>query len=389
MATLDYYQILGVDRAASADEIQRAYRKLARKWHPDVNKAPEAEPKFKEIGEAYDVLSDPDLRGRYDAFGDDFRKVPEGVDPATWRRARPGWSGPSGPGREEVFVDFGDLGGHGGGATLEDLLGGGFGPRRQPTGPRQGPDQQVEIELSVEDAYRGGERKISLTGPSGSRDYTVKVPAGVTDGQRIRLAGQGAAGRAHQGLGLESGHEGFNGVGLELNVGVEQHEVGCIAGELRQRPIDSGGKSQVARRSDETDACVLFTAGKGRRAPVIHHHRTKIGQGRGSESNEALFEQPLGVVMNYGHGNASQPLAPPPTLNRDPTPRRKPSILATSTTGRRTGSHSNDTTAKDAFLPARVAGARVAAVAPRYAAQAAAPSIAHTVPARIVAPTSA
>ncbi len=195
MATLDYYQILGVDRAASADEIQRAYRKLARKWHPDVNKAPEAEPKFKEIGEAYDVLSDPDLRGRYDAFGDDFRKVPEGVDPATWRRARPGWSGPSGPGREEVFVDFGDLGGHGGGATLEDLLGGGFGPRRQPTGPRQGPDQQVEIELSVEDAYRGGERKISLTGPSGSRDYTVKVPAGVTDGQRIRLAGQGAAGR--------------------------------------------------------------------------------------------------------------------------------------------------------------------------------------------------
>ncbi len=200
MQGTDFYQTLGVERSASADEIQRAYRALARKWHPDINKAPEAEAMFKEVSEAYDVLSDPDTRARYDAFGDDFRRVPDDVDPAAWaaqqasgRRRRPA-DGQSG----DVFVDFGDLGGAGG-PTLEDLLGGMFaqggGPRRGAAMPRPGPDQEVEISLSVADAYTGGKHKISLTGPSGPRRFTVTVPAGVTEGQRIRLAGQGAPGR--------------------------------------------------------------------------------------------------------------------------------------------------------------------------------------------------
>jgi curved DNA-binding protein len=77
----DYYEVLGVPRTASQQEIQRAYRKLARQYHPDVNKDPSAENRFKEISQAYDVLSDPDTRKRYDAFGPDFRQVPEGVDP--------------------------------------------------------------------------------------------------------------------------------------------------------------------------------------------------------------------------------------------------------------------------------------------------------------------
>ena len=193
MADNDYYAELGVDRSATADEIQRANRKLARTWHPDVNRSPEAEDRFKRISAAYDVLFDPDMRARYDAFGDDFRKVPDDVDPAAYARSqqarqrRPGGAG-------DVFVDFGDFGGSAESANIDDLLGGLFGQGR-PSGPRPGPDQEVEVELSVPDAYRGGNHKISLTGSSGPRSYTVKVPAGVIDGQRIRLAGQGAPGR--------------------------------------------------------------------------------------------------------------------------------------------------------------------------------------------------
>ena len=86
----DFYQILGVPRNTSQDEIQRAYRKLARQYHPDVNHDPGAEDRFKDISEAYNVLSDPQTRRRYDAFGADFRQVPEDVDPDTWRRSRAG-----------------------------------------------------------------------------------------------------------------------------------------------------------------------------------------------------------------------------------------------------------------------------------------------------------
>ena len=92
MARRDFYEVLGVGRDASADDIQSAYRKLARTYHPDVNKDPGAEDRFKEVSEAYDVLSDPELRRRYDAFGHDFRQVPEGVDPQTWARAQAGGS---------------------------------------------------------------------------------------------------------------------------------------------------------------------------------------------------------------------------------------------------------------------------------------------------------
>ena len=95
----DFYQILGVPRNASQDEVQRAYRKLARQYHPDVNHDPGAEDRFKDISEAYNVLSDPQTRSRYDAFGADFRQVPEDVDPDTWRRSR------AGPARGPVPAD--------------------------------------------------------------------------------------------------------------------------------------------------------------------------------------------------------------------------------------------------------------------------------------------
>jgi curved DNA-binding protein len=109
----DFYQVLGVSRTATQDEIQRAYRKLARAHHPDVNRDPGAEDRFKDISEAYNVLSDPQTRRRYDAFGQDFRRIPADVDPDTWNRAAAA-SGAGGAGR---------------------ALGAGPGPRRTPASP--------------------------------------------------------------------------------------------------------------------------------------------------------------------------------------------------------------------------------------------------------------
>ncbi|RCG31611.1 J domain-containing protein [Sphaerisporangium album] len=209
MAARDYYEALGVPRAADQDEIQRAYRKLARTYHPDVNKDPGAEEKFKDVSEAYDVLSDPDKRRRYDAFGPDWRSVPEGVDPRAWSRARAGagagagagWGG--GPwgraGRASAGQGqgFRFSSGEGVDIDLEDLLGGMFGGgtgRGGRWGPTPGADQEVELPLTVDEAYHGGRRALTIQGPGGPRTIQVTIPAGVTDGQRIRLAGQGGSG---------------------------------------------------------------------------------------------------------------------------------------------------------------------------------------------------
>ena len=194
MARRDFYEVLGVGRDASADDIQSAYRKLARTYHPDVNKDPGAEDRFKEVSEAYDVLSDPELRRRYDAFGHDFRQVPEGVDPQTWARA----AGGSSTLRGEASQDGHDTAGrgvvHDGGIDFDDLFGELFGGRRRSWGPIPGADQEAELTLTVEEAFRGGPRSITLSGPDGPRSYDVTIPPGVTDGQRIRLAGQGGQG---------------------------------------------------------------------------------------------------------------------------------------------------------------------------------------------------
>ena len=158
-ATRDFYGLLGVEQGASGDDIRRAYRKLARKYHPDVNKEPGAEDRFKEISEAYDVLSDPEKRARYDA-------------------------GDAGGGR--VDFDQGDV------ADLFETLFGGVGRRAGFAGAAtRGADHEAVLELSLEEAAHGGRRSLSL---GDGRRYDVEVPAGVRDDQRIRLAGEGGEG---------------------------------------------------------------------------------------------------------------------------------------------------------------------------------------------------
>ncbi|WP_255945113.1 DnaJ C-terminal domain-containing protein [Streptomyces odontomachi] len=190
----DFYSVLEVPRDAGQDDIQQAFRRLARRYHPDINKDPEAEERFKELNEAYSVLSDPETRRRYDRFGEDFRRVPEDYEErvAAGAGARGGVGGR--PGGGGVRTGFG-----GGfeGVDIDDLFGGIFGRgagQGGAWGPVPGADQEAELPLSVEEAYRGGRRSVTLTGPEGERTYEVNVPRGVIDGQRIRLAGEGGRG---------------------------------------------------------------------------------------------------------------------------------------------------------------------------------------------------
>jgi curved DNA-binding protein len=206
----DYYSILGVPKKATREEIQKAYRKLARKFHPDVNRSPEAEAKFKEVNEAHEVLKDPEKRAKYDQFG------------SAWKQAQR--SGTPPPGFEDIFsvftsgarkppggFHFGGQGfeGESFSSFFEMLFGSDLGSGGTGGGPRvtwsstdpaaargKGADHEATISLSLVEAARGGEHELSLTDPNSGQRRTlrVKIPRGIRPGQRIRLAGQGGSG---------------------------------------------------------------------------------------------------------------------------------------------------------------------------------------------------
>ncbi|TAN03920.1 MAG: J domain-containing protein [Rhodanobacteraceae bacterium] len=186
----DYYKTLGVKQGAGDDEIKAAYRKLARKYHPDKNKEAGAEDKFKSISEAYEVLHDKQKRAAYDNLragggyraGDNFRPPP-------------GWQQQQAPGGFE-FRDFGGGGDAGGFSDFfESLFGGrGAGGPRAQRGPMRGQDVRAGVEIDLRTAYAGGKQRLGLRDATGERTLEVNIPAGILPGKVIRLAGQGEPG---------------------------------------------------------------------------------------------------------------------------------------------------------------------------------------------------
>ncbi|MBX3642018.1 MAG: DnaJ domain-containing protein [Rubrivivax sp.] len=191
----DYYETLGVARDASADDIKHAYRRLARKFHPDLNKEPEAEARFKEVGEAYEVLKDPEKRAAYDDVGKRWQAGDE--------QPPPGWdSGYEFRGGEEAFGGAGGFGAGDHSDFFEALFGRrGRQARSQP--PPRAQDHHAKVTIDLADAYRGASRGIRLQMPTldaqghvvlGERTLDVTIPPGVREGQHLRLAGQGGPG---------------------------------------------------------------------------------------------------------------------------------------------------------------------------------------------------
>jgi len=196
----DYYQIMGVERDASQDEIKRAYRRLARKYHPDVSKEAEAESRFKELGEAYEVLKDPEKRAAYDELGANWKAGQEFRPPPDWNQGFEFHGGDFSAADAEQFSDFFEsLFGHGG-------FGGGFRRHARQGVHARGEDTHARVLIDLEDAYQGATRALTLKhtemGPDGrprlaERTLKVKIPKGVRQGQRIRLARQGDPGLGH------------------------------------------------------------------------------------------------------------------------------------------------------------------------------------------------
>jgi len=189
----DYYKILGVEKKASADEIKKAYRKLAVKYHPDKNQGDKkAEEKFKELNEAYEVLGDAEKRKKYDELGENWNSFQQGHSP--YEDPRFHHSGSQFSGAESFGGNFSDF--------FESVFGSGFGGRQS---ARRGSDYSAEVELSLEEAYNGTQRLMNVNGEK----LQMKFKPGVKDGQKLRIRGKG-------GMGSNNGERGDIYVGIHI-----------------------------------------------------------------------------------------------------------------------------------------------------------------------------
>lgn len=198
----DYYKILGVERDATQEEMKRSYRKLARKYHPDVSKEADAEQHFKELNEAYEVLKDPEKRAAYDQLGENWQAGQDFRPPPDWDQGFEFHGGGFTEADPDQFSDFfenlfgrGGFSGGAGAGSRRGFQSGGFQPK--------GNDTHAKIAVDLEDVYQGATRSITLKHTELGRDgrpqikprtLNVKIPQGITEGQQIRLAGQGEPG---------------------------------------------------------------------------------------------------------------------------------------------------------------------------------------------------
>ena len=269
----DYYQILGVAKDVSQDEIKRAYRKMARKYHPDVSSESDAEERFKEVGEAYEVLKDPEKRSAYDQLG------------ANWKAGQSGFQPPPDWDAGFEFHGGGYTGGAAGGADFSDffesLFGQGGGGFRHSTGGGQpgsgysayqarGEDSHARVLINLEDAYQGASRGLALRstvlGANGrpqlkERTLNVKIPKGVKQGQNIRLQGQGSPGIG----------DGLAG-DLYLEIEFNPHSFYTVDGRdvslaLPVTPWEAalGGKVQVPTPAGKIDLNIPAASSSGKR----------------------------------------------------------------------------------------------------------------------------
>lgn len=212
MDYVDYYKVLGVKRDASTDEISKAYKKLARKYHPDLNKDPDAEERFKEINEAHEVLKDPDSRSRFDSLGANWKHGAP-FDPGAAGFGGFGGFGGGGPGgvRYEFrgggpgggmggfssFFEslFGGGGGRTGRTSMDDLFGQGSAGFGQAPRPRKGQDIESTLKVTLEDVYFNRKPKVTFTLNDGQKKkYDIAIPTTIRNGEKIRLSGQGGKG---------------------------------------------------------------------------------------------------------------------------------------------------------------------------------------------------
>jgi curved DNA-binding protein len=274
----DYYTVLGVKRDASDDEIKKAYRKLARKFHPDLNPGDKtAEDQFKQLQAAYDVLSNPEDRKLYDQYGDNWRAVKAGAGappPPGWEHAE---QSPRGSGRGSAGFDFNDFdfgrfssGGGGDFDIFEELFGGARG-----RGSQRGRDVEAELELSLEEAHQGGRRTLQMQ----TKTIDVNLPAGMRDGSTIRLAGQGGAGAN----GSEAGD-------LYLHLRVRPHPIFTVKGddvelELSIAPWEAvlGATVEVPTIDGKVELKIPAGALAGQRLRLRGQGLNKRKGGRGDE----------------------------------------------------------------------------------------------------------
>jgi curved DNA-binding protein len=296
----DYYDALGVPRSASPKEIKNAFRKLARKHHPDVNPGDaSAEARFKEINEANEVLSDPEKRKKYDEYGPDWQRY------EAWEKAgRPGANpfaagGPGGAGPQVQYQTMSP-------EDLEELFGGtdpfsdffhtafgrtgGTSTGRRPAA-RRGGDVEGVAEITLEEAYTGTDRTIELVTPSGTRKVQVKIPPGIADGARVRAAGQGGAGTGGGAPGNLfirvhiRPHARFSREGDSLRLKVQVPLRVCIVGGQVQVPTPRGTQVSLKVPKETQNGKILRLRGLG-----MPHLR---GDGHGDLLAEVFVMLPL------------------------------------------------------------------------------------------------